>query len=105
MLSLAKLKSRANKALFNISEVEDEFLNKAIEDANEATLGKEVKSYIVEDFAYIRLKIYLKIELSEEDEILYKEALKQIEKSPLIDELGVKTSPYFYGVKNKEEFL
>lgn len=103
MLTPQKLSIRAKKALYNIDEIDDEFITRAIADANEECSGKDVKEYIKEDFAYIRLKIYLKIDLNDEDELLYKEALKAIKNASYIDEAtGETSSSSFYKVKNRE---
>lgn len=99
-----ELKKRAFKALLNIAEIDDEFVQKAINDADEATNGKAVANYIYSDFAYIRLKIYLKIELSEEDELLYANAIKNISKAPFLEVDGSKKNSKIY-VKNRESFL
>ena len=86
MITADELKARALKALYNVSEIEDYFVQKSVDDAMEFSYGRAVADFFVEDFAYIRLKIYLKIELSAEDEIIYKEAIKAIKEADLYDE-------------------
>ena len=102
MITSEKLKARAKKALYNLDEIEnaDEFVEKAVNDALDISKDKAVLEHFVEDYAYIRLKIYLKVELSPEDELLYKEALKAIKEAPFMDENGEIKSP-FIRVKTK----
>ena len=45
--------------------------------------GRVVKSWAMMDFALIRLKLYLKIALSEEDSLLLSKAISEIKASPL----------------------
>ena len=78
-----KLKQRAALNLANQNEITDELIGRCCEDANEIKGTHIVPYWVLEDFAYIRLKIYLKINLSEEDALLYENALKQIKNSPL----------------------
>ena len=103
MLSNEALKTRALKALYNVSEIDDTFIDKAIKDANEISAGRAVIEHFVEDYAYIRLKIYLKIELSEEDELIYKEALKAISAADFVDENGEES--HFIRVKTRESLI
>ena len=103
MITKEKLKARAIKALYNTDEIDDKFVEKALNDAVELSKGKNALDHFMEDYAYIRLKIYLKIELSEEDELLYKEALKAIEKADFIDEESGETrSAHFIKVATKQ---
>lgn len=108
MITSQKLKKRALKALYNLDEIESakEFVDKAVADARDISKGKAVIEHFVEDYAYIRLKIYLKIELSQEDELLYKEVLKAIKEAPFVDdESGEVTSSHFIKVATKKGFL
>ena len=107
MITLQKLKERALKALYNLEEVENanEFVDKAVADALDISKGRAVIEHFVEDYAYIRLKIYLKIELSEEDELLYKEALKAIKEADLIDDSGDIKPRHIIKVATKQSVL
>lgn len=103
---LQELPLRAKKALLNRAEISPEVVSRATDDAIEVAKGRSVLYFILEDFAYIRLKIYLKIDLSPEDELLYQNAIKAIEKSPFIDTLsGELKSPNFRGVKTRDDLL
>lgn len=84
----AILKQRAIQSLANPNEINDEVLNMSLTDSNEACKGRDVPYYIRVDFAYIRLKLYLKIDLNGEDEMLFKHALNAIEKSEIINDKG-----------------
>lgn len=77
------LKNRANSALFNQDEITDEALDIVCGETNEECKNKDVKSWAMMDFAFVRLKIYLKIELSEEDVVLLKTAMSEIKSSPI----------------------
>ncbi|MBR8466340.1 hypothetical protein KDE13_08340 [Campylobacter sp. faydin G-140] len=77
------LKNRANSALFNQDEITDEALDMVCAETNEECKGRDVKSWAMMDFAFIRLKIYLKIALSEEDIVLLKTAMSEIKSSTL----------------------
>lgn len=78
-----KLKQRAALNLANQNEITDEVISRCCEDADEIKGNHLAPYWALEDFAYIRLKIYLKINLSEEDALLYENALKEIKNSPL----------------------
>ena len=82
------LERRAKKSIYNIDEISDKIVKKACNDAIDITKGKDIKYQFAEDYAFIRLKIYLKIELSSTDELLYKEALKAIKEANLIADGG-----------------
>lgn len=77
------LTKRAKSVLKNPNEVTPEAVDVVTKEAQEECAGKEVKSWVVMDFSMIRLKIYLKIELKEEDVIMLKNALNEIKNSPL----------------------
>ncbi|ENI1829036.1 hypothetical protein ABXP12_001703 [Campylobacter fetus] len=90
------LEARAKASLLNPNEITAEALefstNETLEFSTNETLefckGKEVQSWAVMDFAMTRLKIYLKIELSEADIILLKNACKEIDASKIIEGKG-----------------
>jgi hypothetical protein len=79
------LQERAKASLQNPDEVTAAALNTAVRETEGEISGRLVKEWAVMDFAYIRLKIYLKIELLESDIALYKEACKEISNSPYED--------------------
>ncbi|EAJ3448421.1 hypothetical protein ACCP00_001818 [Campylobacter coli] len=82
------LMKRAQQNLANIDEITREVVAKAAKDADDICKNKDIADFIWEDFAYIRIKIYLKIVLDDEDKILLDNALKRIENAPLIDKEG-----------------
>lgn len=100
-----KLRARARQSLKNEVEVSDEIIDKAASDAEVACANKAVAYYIKEDFAYVRVKIYLKISLSDEDLMLYETALKAIKAAEFIDENGNLQAAKVYKVVNREDFL
>ena len=95
-----KLKQRAALNLANQNEITDEVIRRCCEDADEIKGTRIVPYWALEDFAYIRLKIYLKINLSEEDALLYENALKQIKSAP-IQENGEVINSCFKAKKRK----
>lgn len=105
MITAEKLKQRALKALYNKDEIDDIFVQKSVDDALEFSYGKAVMEHFVEDYAYIRLKIYLKIELSPEDELLYKEAIKAIKEAGVVDDSGEIKSSHFIKIAAKKGYL
>lgn len=87
------LMKRAELNLANIDEITREVVAKAAKDADDACKNKVVSDYIWEDFAFIRIKIYLKIVLDDEDKMLLEQALKQIEKaSEILDDGSIAPS-------------
>lgn len=101
----ATLKARALKSLANPNEIDDAILNLALNDSNEACKGRHVANYIRVDFAYIRLKLYLKIDLNGEDELLFKNALEAIKNAEIIDESGNINSYLYYQSEIRKEYL
>lgn len=99
-MKVQKLIQRAKKSLYNPEEISLQVAKKAIDDADEAAFNKKVAEFTYMDFAYIRLKMYLKIELSAEDEMLYKDALKKIAAAPIISE-GSEASSVYYVTKER----
>ena len=98
-----RLKKRALKSLSNPSEIDDEVIELAINESNEACKGRDVAGFVRLDFAYVRLKLHLKIALNGEDELLFNNALKAIEKAPLMNENGEFGSSVFYQSALREE--
>lgn len=99
------LKQRALKSLTNPSEIDDNTLRLALQDCHEACKGKDVPNYIQIDFAYVRLKLYLKIDLNGEDELLFKNALEVIRKANSFDKEGKLYSSRFYVSGIREESI
>ena len=99
-----KLEFRAKSALANADEVNDEILDLALNESEQACQKHKVPEYARLDIAYIRLKIYLKIELTGEDEFLLKNALEVVKNSPFESESGEQSSARFYkaGVRESE---
>lgn len=99
-----KLEFRAKSALANADEVSDKLLDLALSESNEACEGRKVPEYARLDIAYIRLKLYLKIELVGEDELLLKNALEVVKNSPFENEEGEQSPARFYkaGVREDE---
>ncbi|PAF51288.1 hypothetical protein [Helicobacter sp. 13S00477-4] len=99
---LNELLERAKGALDNEGEVNEALAFKALKDMDEAVGDKKVADYIKLDFAYARLKLYLKIGLNGEDEMLLNKALKVIEKAPYIDDEGLKSSKKLLVLQRKD---
>lgn len=99
------LKERALKSLYNGVEINDDVVKKAIKDADDITQGRKVIHFFYEDFAYIRLKIYLKIEISEEDEMLLKACIKHFENAPFLDANGLIDSAKITKAANRKNYL
>lgn len=103
--NLEILRQRALKSLANPSEICDDILFLALQDSNEACKGRDVPNYIRVDFAYVRLKLYLKIDLNGEDEMLFKNAMDVIAKSNTIDMQGEINSSKFYASCRRKETI
>lgn len=99
------LKLRAQQSLINKDEITDELVAKAANDALELASNKSPAFSVLEDLAYIRLKLYLKISLDADDELFYKQALKAIENAPLISPSGELKGARFYASKRREEIM
>lgn len=80
-----ELEARAKSSLHNPSAISKKALEVACSETMQECEGKDVKQWAMMDFAMIRLKLYLKVELSEFDEKIYEEAKKTIRQSPSID--------------------
>lgn len=80
-----KLTLRAKQSLKNEAEITQELVKIALKEAKDLTKNKPLAEPMLLDLAYFRLKLLLKIEPTELDLILMKEALKAAEK---IDEQG-----------------
>lgn len=99
-----RLEFRTKTALANTDEISDELLDLALSESAEACAGRKAPEYARLDIAFIRLKVYLKIELTGEDELLLKNAMKAVENSPFENEAGETKPARFYkaGVRESE---
>lgn len=104
-LTPEKLIQRARVSLKNPNEVTDDVCERAVNDALEACKDRNVPYFAAEDFAYIRLKIYLKAQLEEQDMMLYESAQKAIKNAPFINADGLSSSAKFYLSKNRESVI
>ncbi|TKX33331.1 hypothetical protein [Campylobacter taeniopygiae] len=98
------LMKRAQQNLANIDEITREVVAKAAKDADDVCKNKDVAGFIWEDFAYIRIKIYLKIVLDDEDKMLLDNALKQIQNAPIVDQDGNLNSLRLRVMQRKDKF-
>lgn len=99
-----RLQIRANTALANVDEVTEELLNLAVQESDEACKNRAVPVYARLDIAFVRLKLYLKIELTGEDELLLKTALDIVAKSPFIEENEQSTAQFYRCGVREDEF-
>ncbi|MCV3462297.1 hypothetical protein [Campylobacter sp. FU_497] len=98
------LMKRAQLNLANTDEITREVVAKAAKDVDDICKNKNIAHFIWEDFAYIRIKIYLKIVLDEEDKLLLENSLKQIQNAPLVDESGQISSLRLKVKQRKDRF-
>ncbi|TQR29161.1 hypothetical protein DMB92_08470 [Campylobacter sp. MIT 99-7217] len=98
------LMQRAQANLANIDEITREIVARASKDADEFCARKNVPDFIWEDFAYIRIKIYLKIVLDEEDKLLLEQAIKRVEKASEILEDGTFSTLKLRVLERKDRF-
>lgn len=89
------LQTRAQKSLLNPAEASLDICTKASADALEFAKDRLAPTHAVEDFAFYRLKLYLKIAIDAEDEMFYKQAIKSIEGSPLIKDGEIKGARFY----------
>lgn len=80
------LRSRAISSLYNEEEITTLALDTAVEETFSECSGKDVKEWAMMDFAMARLKLYLKIGLSELEFELFKQAKKEIQNSAKLGE-------------------
>ncbi len=99
-----KLEFRAKHSLANADEISDELLDIALNESEQECEGRKVAEFARLDIAYIRLKLYLKIELTGEDELLLKNALEKVKNSPFIEDedSGEITAKAKYQVATRE---
>lgn len=79
-MSGSLLLARAKTALFNQSEVTQELCDRAWAEAVELTRNKPIPTAMLLDLAFMRLKLYLKIEVDETESKLAFLAIKEAEK-------------------------
>lgn len=79
----------------------EEYLDYALNEAEEMSKGKEVPAFALLDIALVRLKLLLKIELNGEDELLYKQALEVVRKAP---NTGSKRKTYYVSKKRRSKY-
>jgi hypothetical protein len=91
-----QLDGRGKACLHNPAEITADALDTAVRETIDFMGRHKAKEFAIMDFAFIRLKIYLKISLTEEDDLLYRSAIKDIELSPVTDEDG--NAKYLTGV-------
>lgn len=96
-----KLKLRAKQSLQNEAEITDKIVEIALKEAKDLTKNLPLPEALVLDIAMFRLKLLLKIEPTELDLILFRDALKMAEK---FNENGEIVSNTLYGMR-KSEFL
>lgn len=96
-----KLKLRAKQSLQNKAEITDQIVEIALKEAKDLTKNLPLPEALVLDIAMFRLKLLLKIEPTELDLILFRDALKIAEK---FNENGEIASNTLYGMR-KSEFL
>jgi len=95
---IKELELRAKSSLENEAEVTQKALEVATAETLQECKGKDVKAWAKMDFAMIRLKIYLKISLSDEDVLLLKNAKKEISTSAKLGETKNKDDGFYYTV-------
>ena len=79
------LKERALRNLTNTAVITDDVIAIAAEEADEICSGRVVPLWSQLDIAMYRLKVNLKIGISDSDEFSFKEAMKEVRLSPAID--------------------
>lgn len=99
---LEKLRKRAIKGLSNIEEIDDDLLQISLGEAEQVCKNKIVPDYIKIDLAYIRMKLYMKIELNGEDEMLYKDAMRIIKESSINHQDQI-VPPLFYKSETRDD--
>nr|DAX52842.1 MAG TPA: hypothetical protein [Caudoviricetes sp.] len=100
-----KLELRAKQSLLNPNEITQGLIERCVTDAQEICKGREVPYFAKEDFAYIRLKIYLKAGLDDQDLLLLETAQKAIKNSPFVNDAGELSSAKFYKSKARKDVI
>ncbi|QKF64565.1 hypothetical protein [Campylobacter corcagiensis] len=95
-----ELMIRAKQSLYNPEEITEQMVEIALKEAKELTQNKPLPEPMIMDLAMFRLKLLLKIEPTELDLILMKEALKMAEK--IEGESGELITQTIYGIRKSE---
>lgn len=82
----AALTERAQRNLTNSSLITPEVVSLAASEAEAICEGRQVPDWAKLDIGMYRLKINIKIGLSDTDENLYKQAMKEVRNSPVIND-------------------
>jgi hypothetical protein len=96
-----RLLSKAQRSLYNLSEVTTELAQESLSEAMELVGNKPIPQTMLLDLAMLRLKLNLKIELNEYEEKQQLFILKKAE-SIKVDEEGVPGSAISYGARVSE---
>ena len=100
---VAALEQRGSTSLLNPDELTPEVLSAVAKESLELTEGKTIPKAMLLDIAIFRLKLHLKIEVSETDETLYKQAIKKVHSTPLTSDDGTETSTQVkYGQRSSQ---
>jgi len=74
---VAALEQRAKTSLLNPLELTPEILSAAASEAIEISEGKAIPQAMLLDIAIVRLKLYLKVEVSDFEQTCYNQAIKK----------------------------
>lgn len=96
-----KLLTKAQRSLYNQAEVATELCLESLLEAIELTQNKPIPTVLLLDLALMRLKLNLKVELSEYEEKQQLFILKKAD-SLKIDDAGVEISSFSVGVRVSE---
>lgn len=96
-----KLLLKAQRSLHNPSEVTTEIASESLSEAMELVESKPIPTTMLLDLALLRVKLNLKVELSEYEEKQQLFILKRAE-SMRVDELGESVSAFVSGVRESE---
>lgn len=97
------LELRAKTSLLNPLELTQEVLVNASNEAIELTQGKNISQAMLLDIAIVRLKLWLKAEVSENEMTLYHQAMKLAMATPLMKSDGEIVRGIRFGHKRSEQ--
>jgi hypothetical protein len=97
------LELRAKTSLLNPLELTQEVLVNASNEAIELTQGKNISQAMLGDIAIVRLKLWLKAEITDHEMALYNSAMKQAMATPLIQTSGKSLRSVRSGHKRSEQ--
>jgi len=83
-----ELKARAARNLANPAVVTDEVVEIASSEAESICAGRTVADWAKLDIGMYRLKVNLKIGISDADQFALKEAMREVKSSPLVSDEG-----------------